>query len=606
MSELGLMSDLLAEVNGNDEAGTLEMLANEPADDGTGQLMPPTKVRKSMMYGGIGLRTRPVSEWHVRNYYPSVMAKIEAPAKVFEDGKENRWSELRTVIHAALKSGLYWTQLRDLLMNLPTSTYRDYMLQVDSDSFEKLVDEVARQLMHENRCPTGMFGEVTEPTKAVGNILDNESDDSGELPSNGVTVLSTKKNLIEFMRLKKIAVRHNIILKRLEILDESMNWVKLDDSAITGIFSDMTAISLPRIFAQDAKNGYVAAVALETRVNPFAEMHERGYKRWLAAGKPDMIKELANTIIVNDEDEAWRDTVIKRFLVAGVAVNQAEEGDRGTNNRMVLTLQGEQYIGKSRWIMRLVGDMQEYFKPGMTLNVNNKDSVIQCTSAAVVELGEFDGIVSNKGVAQLKNFVSSPSDNYRVPYGRTDQEFNRRTIFIATSNERELLRDETGNSRFIPIKCLAFDHTKAVDAELVWGHAYALWEEGEQHYMTDEEMNHLRERSEEFRAENPYEDYIHEVFDTDNQDKDEWILMKIEEVIMKLPPNLEINPTDTRARKKVGEAIKRITGGDKRETRVNGVKGRRYLMPPLRKRETTNQSGEGFNDFQKKTAQKAA
>jgi predicted P-loop ATPase len=605
MNDLSLMSSLLVGITPDDEAGGLDLLGDEPADDGSGQLMPPSKARLSVMYGGSGLRKRAVSEWHVRNYFPRVMTLVEAPAKVFEGGKENRWSELRTVIHAALKSGLYWTQLRDVLTSLPTSTYREYLRQVDNVAFERLVDDVARQLMHEGICPAGMFGDVSGPERGDDNGSDDGDDDSGEIPSNGVRVRSTIPNLVEFMRLNKMAVRYNVSIKRLEMLSDSMKWEELAEEKMAEIFSDMNAIGLPRIFGQDAKKDFVAAAALRAKVNPFAEMHERGYKRWLAAGKPDMIKELASTIIVDDEDEAWRDTVIKRFLVAGVAVNQAEERDQSTNNRMVLTLRGEQYIGKSRWIMRLVGDMQEYYKPAMTLNVHNKDSVIQNTSAAVVELGEFDGVSSSKGVAQLKNFVSAPSDTYRIPYKQGAVTFKRRTLFVATSNKMELLHDETGNTRFIPINCIAYDHTKVVDTELVWGHAYGLWKDGEQHYMTDEEIKQLKERSKAFTVTNPYEDFIHEVFDTDHQEKDEWTLMKIEEVIQKLSHLLDINPTDMRERKKIIDAIRRITGEVVMNTRVNGIQGRRVLMPPLRRHKSETQSDVNFDKFKKGTNKEA-
>jgi putative DNA primase/helicase len=39
-------------------------------------------------------------------------------------------------------------------------------------------------------------------------------------------------------------------------------------------------------------------------------------------------------------------------------------------------------------------------------------------------------------------------DKLRLPYARTDSEFQRRTVFAASVNPEEFLQDETGNLRW--------------------------------------------------------------------------------------------------------------------------------------------------------------
>ena len=102
----------------------------------------------------------------------------------------------------------------------------------------------------------------------------------------------------------------------------------------------------------------------------------------------------------------------------------------------------------------------------------------------------------------IKSFLSTKEDKYRPAYGRTTEIHKRQSILIGTSNEREFLKDDTGNRRFWPIDVGKNTPTKNVFEELpkvidqMWAEAYCYWAMGEQ-IFPDKEMTEAAEREQE-------------------------------------------------------------------------------------------------------------
>lgn len=53
--------------------------------------------------------------------------------------------------------------------------------------------------------------------------------------------------------------------------------------------------------------------------------------------------------------------------------------------------------------------------------------------------------------------MSRNIDHYRPPYARTTIDVPRQCVFVGTVNDSEYLKDETGNRRFWPVKCVRID-----------------------------------------------------------------------------------------------------------------------------------------------------
>ena len=146
--------------------------------------------------------------------------------------------------------------------------------------------------------------------------------------------------------------------------------------------------------------------------------------------------------------------LVRKWLIQSVAVAHNEPG-RVQALEGVLTLQGGQGLGKT-WFFRRLAIRDDWFSEGVTLDLKNKDSVINATSAWITELGEVDSTLS-RDQSGLKAFITQRVDRIRAPYAREATDHPRRTSFCATVNPGEFLKDETGDRRFwvVPVDTIA-------------------------------------------------------------------------------------------------------------------------------------------------------
>lgn len=125
--------------------------------------------------------------------------------------------------------------------------------------------------------------------------------------------------------------------------------------------------------------------------------------------------------------------VVKRALQPGCKMDSA------------LILIGAQGAGKSTVWRTLGGDWfaDTPFKPG------DKDSYMMVQGALIYELCELEQFNKAETTA-IKAFVTSTTDRYRLPYGRSISNFPRQCVFGGTTNNFEIFKDMTGNRRFWP------------------------------------------------------------------------------------------------------------------------------------------------------------
>ena len=114
-----------------------------------------------------------------------------------------------------------------------------------------------------------------------------------------------------------------------------------------------------------------------------------------------------------------------RWMVSCVA---AVFNPDGISAHGVLVLQGDQYLGKTKWMKSLAPKELGVIKDGITLNPSDKDSVMQCVRNWIVELGELDATFRKSDIASLKSFITSDRDVLRRPYARLESEFARRPV----------------------------------------------------------------------------------------------------------------------------------------------------------------------------------
>ena len=199
-------------------------------------------------------------------------------------------------------------------------------------------------------------------------------------------------------------------------------------------------------------------------------------------------------------------------MIAAVAAVYLPDGISAPG---VLTLQGAQYLGKTKWFKGLVPESLDLIQDGMILKPDDKDSVKQCVSFWLVELGELDSTFRKSDIAQLKAFITKQTDVLRLPYARRESKFPRRTMFFGSVNPREFLHDPTGNRRYWTVECAAINHDHGLDMQQVWAEVKSLWHGGEGYYLSADEMQSLNSQNEDFTSIDPVEERLLENLDWD-------------------------------------------------------------------------------------------
>ena len=150
----------------------------------------------------------------------------------------------------------------------------------------------------------------------------------------------------------------------------------------------------------------------------------------------------------------------------------------------LLILEGAQGAGKSTAIRILCGDA--YFGDSLP-KLDSKDAADYVRGKWIIELAELSS-VSKTEVEHVKAFITRTEEKFRPAYRHNEIAYQRRCVFIGTTNRTDYLRDETGNRRFWPIKLEAVDvATIETDRDKIWAAAKAIYDAGEHWLLTDAE-----------------------------------------------------------------------------------------------------------------------
>ena len=88
--------------------------------------------------------------------------------------------------------------------------------------------------------------------------------------------------------------------------------------------------------------------------------------------------------------------------------------------------------------------------------MKDKEVIEQLQGKWIVEIAELGGMRKAE-VEHVKALASRTCDRARLSYDKLTTEAPRQCVFIGTTNESEYLRDQTGNRRFWPVRCVKFN-----------------------------------------------------------------------------------------------------------------------------------------------------
>ena len=218
--------------------------------------------------------------------------------------------------------------------------------------------------------------------------------------------------------------------------------------------------------------------------------------------------------------------VLRRWMISAIAAVYGYP--EMLPPRGVLVFSGKQYARKTSFFHAL--SPPGMFKKGVRLDLGTPkevDSITKATKAMITELGELDQTFKQSAIAALKAFLDLYEDEYRMPYARHIESHPRRTVFCATVNHTEFLKDDTGNSRYWVIEINGSIDTKSVlgvGIQQLWAQMkveYDAW--GQTGYdapwlLTKEELLQLESMNEVHRVKSIAEEMLAEGFQWDSEE----------------------------------------------------------------------------------------
>ncbi|WP_240520943.1 VapE domain-containing protein [Bacillus cereus] len=415
---------------------------------------------------------------------------------------------------------------------------------------------------------------------------DIEVHNTASILKNGEQVLHTQEepkvqNEIDFKRNSKnkilvkaentkklldsmgIEVYYDVIRKR-EYLS-SLNLYfdgEIADYHAQGIIEE--AIDRGYFITKDRLIDHLLYLASCNKKNKVAEYFLNVSKKWDGQSR---IEEVFATLNVRSDRELGI-AYLKKWAIQAVKLAFNESGK--INQEFVLVLQGSQGCGKTFWFRLLFSSLgDDYFKTGKRLNPENKDSVIEAISNFAVELGELDSTMKFEQAA-LKAFFTENFDEFRRPYQRLSVKYPRMTVFFATVNDEEFLKDKTGNRRYAVINVGdKISDLKAIDIDQFWGEIATMALKDDSHLLTNEEAQKQKEHNEESELQTHEEIEILSGFSW-GASKDLWT-WKSNKVIFK-----ELNLTNNT--KNAGTALKKY-GAVKKQKGKDRERG--WITPPF-------------------------
>lgn len=439
-------------------------------------------------------------------------------------------------------------------------------IEPDSQVSTTIPNEIIKQAVSNSLVTTTASTDIksTESLPSITQNLENPKPlDPASFPDqsrNGLNqLLATIANLVHLLKGYNILVRYDVIRKKLYIIIPGTS----------GTPDNAANVAMARIISLANLNGMPIG-QIPSFIEVIADMHQfNPVADWILCKSWDGVDRLiplyATLVHRADFPEDLKNSLIYRWLLSAVAAALKPSGFKA---RGVLTLQGPQSIGKTSWISALIPDLvlrEGVLKLDHHLDASNKDSIITAVCHWIVEIGELDSSFK-KDIARLKGFLTGDRDKVRRPYGRSDSEYPRRTVFCATVNEDNFLVDSTGNSRWwtIPVTAVTYEH--GINMQQVFAQLKTHLDVGAKWWLNPEDEALLEAQNKKHRAVSVIRERILDALDLERIDESGLSAMTATQVLqsidIKSPTNAQSKECASILRELLGEH-KRINGSNK-------------------------------------------
>ena len=265
------------------------------------------------------------------------------------------------------------------------------------------------------------------------------------------------------------------------------------DSVVKVYFESVLGVA----FSNQAMLDGMETFFSERSYNPVMEYMERAAENWDGRKRINQMLQ----VYLGAEDIDLVSKIAEMWLVGAVA----KVYEPYAKFDYVLDLVGGQGVGKTSLLQKLGG---EWYTDAVT-DFANKDNYDIMLKALIVNDDEM--VASNRmSFAETKAFISKTSLRFRKPYMKRTEEFAKNFVLARTTNQKEYLKDKTGERRFLSVMADTSrqkKHPMEIEPETIeqiWGEAVTIYKAGAD-LMFDKETE---ERLEIYREKFMYRDEV--------------------------------------------------------------------------------------------------
>ena len=357
--------------------------------------------------------------------------------------------------------------------------------------------------------------------------------------------------LLDFLRNQEDKIEYNDLLKRIELNREplpNMEYFYLQLQKLGYKVSKELAIDC---------SYYIAGA---NKYDPVKE-----YLELLKAKdvEPYPINRLASEFLRPDDIKLEKPTIYDKMIKICLINAVRRIYIPGCKHDTATILTGVQGIRKSTFWQVLFGP---FFSDSLG-DVSNKDDLLMLHKCWGMEWSEIDHVTTRRHAGILKAFLSRSTDTLRVPYGRTVEDFPRRSVILGSSNkDTGLLMDDSGNRRFhiIPVQAKEIN-TSVLDRlrDNIWRSAILAFENKEDYYFDKEDADLIEKLNENLVESSPWQEAVENWLE-ENQYRKITIADILAEAIEK-----PLNQQTMKDKRSVGTILRSLKYTMKR-TRVDG------------------------------------
>lgn len=394
---------------------------------------------------------------------------------------------------------------------------------------------------------------------------------------NPATPKDEAENIINqlevFIKSNHTELLFNDITRRLEI-----NQITLDERAFNSIFIEANKALENKISFEILKR-----LLLSDYIPTFNPIQEYFLELDRLNPEPlekDYLQDLTDCLPTDTGNPQFIKEVLTRWFVGMVA-----QAFGGVSSLMLMLIGSTQNTGKTEFFRRLFPNSLKRFYAESKLESGKDDFIMMCEKLLIMN-DEYSGktVLDEK---RMKELLSKQIFSIRAPYGVFNEDRKRIAALAATSNEEQVLKDPTGNRRFLPIritKTINFDLYNSIDKEMLFLQVYRLFKDGYQYELKSDFITTLNDFTTEFEDSSTEAELIQKLFIVPEPNTDFVEELTSTEIIDYI---IEKSNHNRLSRRKMGLELARL-GYEKKVKKAGGSTKRVYKM---KKRE--NVTGDG-------------